>query len=259
MYRRIAVALDATAESQFALQWAVTIARRANCPLELVHVAFPPAYGTELYGAAVLHNDDIEQMEQEAERRLRALADDLTPLGLKAEAVVLEGAVPSALSDHLRKADADLVVMTTHDRRRLERFILGSVSEAVLRRAYLPVLLIRVREGEPPAVTTPVTVRRVLAPFDGSAFGKQILPHVTSFAKLMDADITLLGVLQPMLVAAAIATELGGPPSAALMPAATASPGGRRRSPCTQRCCPTLSQVARFSIMPSATTWMSSR
>ncbi len=220
MYRRVAVALDPTTESGHALRWAVTIARRSNCPLDLIHVASTATYGTDLYGAAVLRDDDVEQMQRDAEQRLRRLADEIRSTGVVATPVVLQGQVASSLGDQLRESGADLVVLTTHDRRRLERLVLGSVSEAIVRHTHVPVLLIRAREGAPPPIGTPVTATRILVPLDGSPFGEQILPHAVRFAQVMESELTLLGVVEPML-AAAIATEMGGPPSAAFMPATT--------------------------------------
>ena len=94
MYRRIAVALDTGPESRHTLRWAVAIARRANCPLDLVRVAVPPVHGGELYAAALLDEQDAEQMERDAMQELRDLADDVASEGVHATPVVLRGKVP---------------------------------------------------------------------------------------------------------------------------------------------------------------------
>jgi nucleotide-binding universal stress UspA family protein len=212
MYRRIAVPLDVTKESQTALHWAVTIARLAGCPLDLVSVAFPPIYGSELYGASVVGAAEIDEMVRDAEQRLRQLAREVEALGIRVHATVLQGTVPSTLSDHVHSTGADLVVMTTHDRGRLESLLLGSVSHSVIRHVNVPVLLVHEGQGEPPPITTLATVSHVLVPLDGSPFGAQILPHAATLAELMHADVTLLGVLQPTLAVAAVSPGLGAPP-----------------------------------------------
>jgi nucleotide-binding universal stress UspA family protein len=219
MYRRIAVPLDGTVASHQAIPWAVAIAREANCPIELIHVAFPPVVGAELYAAAVQHPDDIEAVRQTAQRDLQSLADQLASRGIASTATVLIGEVPHALIDHLEPSDADLVIMTTHDASRLERLLIGSVSESVIRHLHVPVLLIR-QDETTPDVEAPRSITRMLIPLDGSPFGDEILPHAAKLATLMSSEVTLVGVLQPVLAIAAIAADVGGP-NAALIPIKT--------------------------------------
>jgi nucleotide-binding universal stress UspA family protein len=216
MYRHIAVPLDGTRESHTALHWAVTIARVAACPVNLVTVAFPPVYGSELYGASVAGATDVERMMHDAEQLLRGIADEIEALGVRATATVLQGAVPSTLADHLHATATDLVVMTTHDRRRLEQLLLGSVSHEVIRHVHAPVLLVREGGGEPPPVTTGAAVRHILVPQDGSSFSAQILPHAATLAEVMRAEVTLLGVQQPAVAAAS--PGLGTPPDVPRIP-----------------------------------------
>ena len=213
MYRRIAVALDTGPESRSALRWAVTLARRADCPLDLVRVAVPPAHGHDLYAAAVLSPADAERMERDAEQDLRDIADEAASAGVRATPVVLRGSVPTALTDHLRSSEADLVVMTTHDRGGLDRLLLGSVSGTVMRHAHVPALLLRARERDAGAYTVADAepdVRHILVPLDGSPFSEQGLAPATTLARLMNARLTLLSVVEPTLATAALAAGIDG-------------------------------------------------
>ena len=214
MYRRVAVALDTSPESRYALRWAVTIARRANCPLELVRVAVPAVHGAELYAAAVLSDTDVERLVREAEQDLRDVADEAASEGVRATPVILRGDVPSTLADHLRDSDVDLAVMTTHDRGRLERLLLGSVSDTVMRHAHIPALLVRAPRTDAVADSEP-GLRRILVPFDGSPFAEQILAPAMTLATVMSADLTLLSVVEPILASAALGTAINGAPSPA--------------------------------------------
>lgn len=209
MYRRVAVALDTSPESRYALRWALTIARRANCPLELVRVAVPDIHGTELYTEAVLSDAEVEQRRREAEQDLRNVADEAASEGVRATPVILEGEVPSTLADHLRDSDVDLAVMTTHDRGRLDRLLLGSVSDSVMRHAHIPVLLVRAPPTDTVAKREP-ELRRMLLPFDGSPFAEQILAPAMTLATLMTAELTLLSVVEPLLAEAALALGING-------------------------------------------------
>jgi nucleotide-binding universal stress UspA family protein len=213
MYRRIAVPLDSTPESRSALPWAVTLARKADCPLELINVALPRVYGTDLYTA-----DDLTRLELEAEVQLRDIANEVVEGGVEATAVVLRGGVPQTLSDHLRESGADLVVMATHDRGWLEHLILGSVGEAVVKRAHVPTLLVRPSDDVPDSLDAPAGVGLIVVPHDGSSFAVAILPHVAHFASLMKARVTILGVVEPILASAAAMPGIGEPMGAVLPP-----------------------------------------
>jgi nucleotide-binding universal stress UspA family protein len=212
MYRRIAVALEPGPESRDALRWAIAIARKADSPLDLLRVAVPPIYGTDLYAAAVLSEADAERIESDAMEELRGLADEAAASGVRATPVVLRGDIPSALSDHVRESEADLVVMTTHDRGRLERLLLGSVSKAVMRHAHVPALLIRARQAKEGGELVDVApaMDRILLPVDGSPFAEQIFPPAAALATLMGARLTLLAVVQPVLATAALSGGIEG-------------------------------------------------
>jgi nucleotide-binding universal stress UspA family protein len=212
MYRRIAVALDPGPESRKALRWALAIARKADCPLDLIRVAIPPVHGADLYAAAVLSDADTKRLEDAARQELRDLADDAATSGVRATPVVLRGDIPSALSDHLRESEADLVVLATHDRGRLERLLLGSVSEAVMRHAHVPALLIRARPTDQAGDVVDIEpgVQRILLPIDGSPFAEQILAPAATLATLMGASLTLLSVVEPVLANAALVMGIDG-------------------------------------------------
>ena len=213
MYRRVSAPIDDTTESRVALELAAALCLKSGCPLDLVHVVFPPSYGTELYGAVVIDHHTVQELREEAQRDLDAAVDAISAQGVVAKAVMLEGVVPSALADYLRNAGTDLVVMTTHDRGRLERLLLGSVSESVTRYAHVPVLLVRQHGADAATETKPsVAIRRILVPLDGSEFSAQIVPHATALARLAEAEVTLLGVLHPSLAAAAALGAGPGPP-----------------------------------------------
>ena len=92
---------------------------------------------------------------------LAAVADILPSSAL------LDGPVADAISRHAAATGADLLVMTTHGRGPLVRFWLGSVADALVRQASIPILLVQPKEAAPDLTQEPV-VRRVLIPLDGS-------------------------------------------------------------------------------------------
>lgn len=216
MYGRIAVPIDADSDSELAIPLAVDIARRADCPLDIVTAIGPPAsaLGTD-FGGAATGLDMVFEVREAAAERLHKIVESLAAKGIEAAQEVLDGSAPYALAEYFDKTRTELVVMTTHDRGRLERLLLGSVASEVVRHSHVPSLLVHVKEGK---ALLPDTIGRILVPLDGSEFGEQVLPHATRLAALMGADVTLLSVLQPVLASVAIA------PSPVVAPMAVPAP-----------------------------------
>jgi nucleotide-binding universal stress UspA family protein len=80
--------------------------------------------------------------------------------------------------------------MATHGRSGLNRFLMGSVAEKVLRAASAPILLVRASEGVNSAGEA--TLNSVLVPLDGSALAEAVLPTVTALARELGLEVVLL-------------------------------------------------------------------
>jgi nucleotide-binding universal stress UspA family protein len=89
-----------------------------------------------------------ERLQQEAEAYLGRYAEGLCAHGLSARIAVRIGDAATEIAAGAREYQADLIVMSTHGRSGLSRLLFGSVAEAVLRRADVPVFLKRVTEAE---------------------------------------------------------------------------------------------------------------
>ncbi len=93
----------------------------------------------------------------------------------------------------IEKAAADkstLIAMTTHGRSGLNRWLLGSVAEKVLRATTNPLLLVRaVHEGK---AEGEATLKSILVPLDGSELADSVLPTVTEIAKKLRLEVFLL-------------------------------------------------------------------
>ncbi|KXJ99616.1 MAG: putative universal stress protein [Nitrospira sp. OLB3] len=90
---------------------------------------------------------------------------------------------------------AGLIVMGTHGRSGLDRLKLGSVADAVLRRAHCPVFTIRAAAGGHPAVhPLRLNLGRILVATDFSPSSEAALRHATELARLLPAEVLLLHV-----------------------------------------------------------------
>lgn len=95
----------------------------------------------------------------------------------------------SAIIDCATLEGVDLIVMTTHGYSGFTRWMLGSVTERVLRSAPCPILIIR----------RPAPFRHVLIPLDGSDMAQQALLPGLALADKLESDVTLLQVYEPAL------------------------------------------------------------
>ena len=86
---------------------------------------------------------------------------------------------------------ADLVVMSTHGRSGIDRWLMGSVAEKVLRGAEAPVLMVPATKS---VALKGRMLQRVLVPLDGSELAERSLTTVERFAKIPGSDIVLLHV-----------------------------------------------------------------
>jgi nucleotide-binding universal stress UspA family protein len=80
-----------------------------------------------------------------AETTAAGAAAQLQSLGFKADSVTMEGDPDTAIADYARTWGADVIVVGTHDRSRVERLLLGSVSESVVKHAPCSVLVVKHR------------------------------------------------------------------------------------------------------------------
>ncbi len=194
--RCIIVPLDESVLAEAALPYAETLAAGAGAALRLISVVETEPAG--LVGGlpevrAYLERSAEEAREQYLHRTVAALADR----GLQATTRVLRGdPVDEILAAADEEADS-VIVMATHGRGGMERWLVGSVADKVMRMSTRPVLLVRPREdGE----LADVTLRRVMAPLDGSELSEQALPLATVIARTCGATLVLVRV-EPWLAA----------------------------------------------------------
>lgn len=146
MYKRVVVPLDGSPLAEGMLRFIVDIARPLDLEVALLQVvkAAPP-YLTETMKALVLEN--AERSLAEARAYLAGLGDDLSAKGIRVRIEVRRGDPVDEIVACAREIDADLIAMTTHGRSGLGRLLFGSVAEAVLRQAEIPVFLMRLTDA----------------------------------------------------------------------------------------------------------------
>ena len=140
-FHRVLVAVDSSAQSEWAATVAGKLARDEDALVCLVHVV-PEPVGMSVNSPYYPRPEVIEELYEEG-RRLLARAKEGLPHGIRAEAILIEGNPGSEIVHAAANWHADLVVMGTHGRGALGRLMMGSVAEYVFRHAPCPVLTVR--------------------------------------------------------------------------------------------------------------------
>jgi nucleotide-binding universal stress UspA family protein len=142
MYKRVMVPLDGSPLAEGILPFILQIAGPLDLEVVLVRVVQPiPPQALEGTGHVVL--DDVPARLREAREYLAPVAADLRSRGVRVTTEARHGDPVKELVAAARDAGADLIAMTTHGRSGVGRLLFGSVAEAVLRQANVPVLMMR--------------------------------------------------------------------------------------------------------------------
>ncbi|MFN8499818.1 MAG: universal stress protein [Anaerolineae bacterium] len=190
MYKSILVPLDGSELSEQALPLAKSIARGMNARLLLLQAVHPLGLPN-----GPLNGHQIRAIN-EAEAYLAKIASDLLSDGIIADTAVMDASPAHAILDEIRLRGIDMVVMTTHGRSGLGRWVYGSVAEAVLHGSSVPVLLVRCNTWLPEDVVQQ-TYPRFLLPLDGSEVAEAAIPHAINMARQMAATVYLIHVHEP--------------------------------------------------------------
>jgi nucleotide-binding universal stress UspA family protein len=144
--KRILCPLDFSENSQAALGYASSLAREASAKLYLLHVDDSQVPYDAGFAAYVAPPDNTQVLQEQ----LSAIVPTLE--GVEYEHHLLLGHPADAIVDFAKQHDIDLIVMGTHGRTGVARLVMGSIAEAVVRRAACPVLTVKHPE---PAAKTP--------------------------------------------------------------------------------------------------------
>lgn len=142
MYKRVVIPLDGSPLAEGILPFIMQIAGPLDMEVVLVR-AMPPIPPEVIEGSRQVVVEDVPARLAEARTYLTPLADELKAKGVRVRVEARHGDPVSEIVGAARDNDADLIAMTTHGRSGLGRVLFGSVAEAVLRRAEIPVFLMR--------------------------------------------------------------------------------------------------------------------
>jgi nucleotide-binding universal stress UspA family protein len=156
MYSKIMVPLDGSQLAECTLPHVEAIASgcgtakvvfvRVEDPIRLP--ASVPARGE--FGFTEKDRQRMEEhRKQAAHEYLKKIVDDLNIAGTNFSYDVIEGKVADSLTDYAVSNNIDLIVMASHGRSGVSRWVLGSIAERMVRHSCVPVLMVRAPGCEP--------------------------------------------------------------------------------------------------------------
>jgi nucleotide-binding universal stress UspA family protein len=203
VFARILVPLDGSALAERAVPVAARIARAGAARVLLVRaVAVPLAYGFVIEGDAMRWHQAQDEAEA-ARAYLGEVAQSAALAGLPVDSITEIGTAAGVVLDAIAERGADLVVMTSHGRTGLGRWVLGSVAEHVVHHSPAPVLVLRGRESSIGDISAGDVEHRmrILVPLDGSPLAETALAPARGLALALaaprPAEIHLTLIVSP--------------------------------------------------------------
>lgn len=134
--KKILFATDFSPSSEAALAMAVSLARESNATLMLVHVQEPPM----AFGGGETYVGPLETVEELSSMLANLVGKDA---GIPVERRIVVGEPANEIVELAEENDVDLIVIGSHGRTGVARLLMGSVAEAVVRRAKCAVLTVK--------------------------------------------------------------------------------------------------------------------
>jgi len=201
MYENILLPFDGSDGAAEVLHHASEIAHWADATLEVLYVA-----DTTRDSVTVVEGRTVDALEQQGGDVVDEAAKTLDTLGVAYDTDVVQGNPAPTIVDYAERYDQDLIVMPTHGREGLSRYLVGSVTEKVVRLSSVPVLTVRMQPDE----TLVFPYEDVLVPTDGSPAATYAADHVLSLAASLDATVHVLSVVDDSVLGLDVRSTVSG-------------------------------------------------
>lgn len=146
MYQHILISTDGSDVAQKGVDHGLTLAKGLDAKVTILTVTerLPVYAGLDVGLSAFAYDDYAASQKEAAEKVLAAAKAAAGRLGVEAETVFLENALPAeAIVETAKARNCSLIAMSSHGRRGLGRLVLGSVTSEVLTHSPVPVLVVR--------------------------------------------------------------------------------------------------------------------
>ena len=141
-YKKILVCLDGSPLAEAALPHAQILASDEEAEVILLRVSANPAAEFSFSDPAIA-NKFIQDMEAETLNYLQAVRSRLQKAGFRTSFLIRQGTVAETILQTASETKTDVIVMSTHGRSGIQRWLLGSVADRIITHSNIPVMLIR--------------------------------------------------------------------------------------------------------------------
>jgi nucleotide-binding universal stress UspA family protein len=186
MYDTILLPFDGSDGATEVLHHASELAHWADATIQLLYVA-----DTTRDSVTVVEGHTVDALVRKGEDIVAEATEVLDTLGVSYETDIVQGNPAPTIVEYADQYEQDLIVMPTHGREGLSRYLIGSVSEKVVRLSTVPVLTVRMQPDE----TLEFPYENILLPTDGSAAATHAAGHLLSLAASLDATVHVLSVV----------------------------------------------------------------
>ncbi|WP_436928112.1 universal stress protein [Halosimplex amylolyticum] len=186
MYDHILFPTDGSEPAESVLKYSLQIAAEHEATIHVLNVV-----DTSHDSLSGMQDDVDDTLEQEGTEIVNEAAQRATEHGIDVVSEVHHGDPYEANVEYSTQSAIGLIVMPTHGRRGLQRFLLGSVTERVINTADVPV--IAVNPGTQPLA---YPCQELLVPTDGSRGSELAVSEGVALANATGATLHILHVVE---------------------------------------------------------------
>ncbi len=186
MYDSILLPVDGSEHAAKIVHHVAELAQWTEATIEVLFVA-----DTTRDSVTAVNGNVVDALEREGETIVADVAETLESLDVEHGTDVVQGSPAPTIVDYAERYDHDLIVLPTHGRTGISRYLLGSVTEKVVRLSDVPVLTARMQSDEQLAFP----YENILIPTDGSPASTAAAKHGLTLAATLDATVHILSVV----------------------------------------------------------------
>ena len=188
MFTQMLIPLDGSKTAEKVLPYARFVAGALKLPVELLAVVDIVEMATHITAARASHLDSvIEDSVRHSQQYLRGIAGTFP--GANARCTVEKGKPEQVIIETAAADQGMFITMATHGRSGINRWLLGSIAEKVLRGTTNPLLLVRATEEA--KAESVASLKSIVVPLDGSELAEGVLPAVAELAKTLKLAVVL--------------------------------------------------------------------
>lgn len=143
LFRKVLIATDGSEYTKKAVDYGIELANNTGAKLHTIYVIDTRAYGSIPLSSTMEYAYSL--LRQEGDMAIKYVADKAEAAGLEVEGIIAEGHPADEIIKYAEKNSIDIIVMGTLGKSGLERFLLGSVADKLIRNSRIPVIAVPVR------------------------------------------------------------------------------------------------------------------